>query len=175
MLSEKQKVIAKFRLEAIEPLLELDDVKSLDPYVNERIEQLEKEGKHHMGFRFSRASIYRWMKVYRNSNQNIWSLVSIYDKCGPKETDRRRSRNDHSQKIDDFYKRPEAINPKDVYELVFYEIDKVNEFRNKKSKLPYPSQATVYRRVQQRDQEDIAKSKKGGRFAYHKYRQLKLQ
>ncbi|AZN40414.1 DDE-type integrase/transposase/recombinase [Paenibacillus albus] len=175
-LKESQKKIALFRLSVIEPLLELGDVKSLDPFVRERVDQLIKEGYHHKGNRFSRASIYRWLKDYCNSNRNIWSLVSIYDKCGPKGKLLDREVEIIIQKmIDHFYKRREAVNPKDVFELVIYEIDQTNESRDDGDKLPYPSQSTVYRRVDQRDQEDLARSKKGRRAAFEKYRQVKLQ
>ncbi|WP_165279943.1 Mu transposase C-terminal domain-containing protein [Paenibacillus protaetiae] len=175
-LPDKQKDLAKFRLFAIEPLLALEDVKSLNPYVDARLAELNDGGYHHKGYNFSRASIYRWFKDYKQSNCNIWSLVAIYDKCGPKGKLINREVELIIQKmIDQYYKRREAVNPKDIHELVIYEIDKINEFRIDKEKLEYPSRATVYRRVQGRDQEDIAKSKKGGRFSYMKYLQVKLQ
>jgi putative transposase len=168
MLSQEQQDEARFRFDAIKPLLNLD-VKSLNPYVKARVDKLKQEG-----YKVSRASLYRWLKAYRET-EDVRSLVSGFYKSGPKGTKLEKEVEMIIDKIiDKHYMVREVISIKTIYELVRNEINKENEKREYDEKLNHPSLSTIRRRILARDLYEREKAKKGIDFVRYKYRQVQL-
>ncbi|WP_316572083.1 Mu transposase C-terminal domain-containing protein [Neobacillus sp. YIM B06451] len=168
MFQQKQQDEAKFRFMVIEPLLGIE-VNSLNPYVLGRIEELGRKG-----IKVSRASIYRWLKSYIESEGEISSLVS--KSYGPKKKMLSKEVEIIIDRIiDGFYKRREKITVITIYELVYHEIDKENINRNFEDRLEHPSESTIRRRILERDAYDLDKGRKGSRAAWLKHRQALIQ
>jgi putative transposase len=170
MLPEKLQEEMKFRWYAIKPLVNLN-VESINPYVKARVEELKKEGHS-----VSRASLYRWIKAYMESNEDIRSLVSSYKNCGPKNTRLEKEvEMIMDQVIDKYYLSKEATTIQTVYELIYHQIEQENKFREPENKLKQPSISTIRRRIQARDQYEVAKARKGVKYARDKFGQVTLQ
>lgn len=161
---------AKFRLEAIKPLLQLQ-VKSFNSYVLSRMNQLKEEGH-----QVSRASLYRWLKAYQESEGDIRSLVSNTDKCGPKDTKLQKEVDIIIDRIiEKYYLTREETSVKTIYRLVYHEIDKENEGREYQAKLKHPSISTIRRRISVRDSYETEKARKGINAIRNKYKQVTKQ
>jgi putative transposase len=161
---------AKYRLEAIKPLLQLQ-VKSINPYVTSRVNQLKEEGK-----KVSRASIYRWIKAYQESEGDIRSLVSNTDNCGPKDIKLQKEVDiiiDHI--IEKYYLVREETTVKTIYRLVYHQIDKENENREFQDKLNHPSVSTIRRRIFARDSYETEKARKGINAIRNEYKHVTKQ
>jgi putative transposase len=171
MLPKKVRDDADFRLYVIKPLLNLN-VKSLDKYVDDRKNQINKEFKKEERS-VSRATIYRWLKDYKESGGSFRSLISSNHKFGSRE---KRIEKEIEmiidQVIDQYYLRRGTTSQKTIFELVYHKIDEINAQREVEDRLEHPSQSTVRRRILDRDQYDVAKARKGSKFANDKHRQV---
>ncbi|WP_346726718.1 Mu transposase C-terminal domain-containing protein [Bacillus suaedaesalsae] len=171
MLSEKVKNDADFRLYVIKPLLNLN-VKSLDMYVRERVNKINKEFKKE-GKSVSRATVYRWLKDYKESGGSYHSLISSNHKFGSRE---KRVEKEVEmiidQVIDQYYLKRGTTSQKTIFELVYHKIDELNAQREAEDRLEHPSQSTVRRRILDRDQYDVTKARKGSKFANDKHKQV---
>jgi putative transposase len=170
LIPERHREQAVFRYKVIKPLLCIE-TNSLSPYIDARVEQLRDEGHS-----VSRHSIYRWIKAYRNSEEDIRSLVSNYHKSGP--PDKRLQKEVEmiiDRIIDNFYLKREAITIKTVYELIYHEIDKENDNRIYEQKLLHPSNSTIRRRILERDGFEVDKGRNGLQAALRKHKQVQLQ
>ncbi|PWW30562.1 putative transposase [Cytobacillus oceanisediminis] len=169
MLPEKVKEEALFRKEVIDPLIGLN-VKSLSKYVDQREKELAKEG-----ISVSRASIYRWLKAYKDSDGSIHSLVSSAHKCGSKEMKLHKEVElIIDQVIDELYLTREKTLQKSIHTIVFFKIDEVNKERARRGVelLKHPSLSTVRRRIYHREAFEVAKARKGTQYARSKYGQV---
>lgn len=170
MLSIEAQEEAKFRYEAIKPLLDLN-VKAINKYVDAREKELESKGK-----KVSRASLYRWMKMYKESEGEIRSLVSGFNNCGPKGTQLLK---EVEIIIDTIIKRHylkrEAATVKTISHLVNHEIYVRNEEREYEGKLKEPSYATIRRRILARDAYEVEVKKTGIHAARNKHKSVQLQ
>ncbi|AND41445.1 Mu transposase C-terminal domain-containing protein [Cytobacillus oceanisediminis] len=167
MLDEHIKARAMFKLEAIKPLLKLN-VKVLTPYVQSRVETLKKKGQN-----VSRASLFRWLKSFRDSDFDILGLVDNTEKCGPREKKVDKEVEMIIERIiSNYYYAREEISSKTIYELVYHEIDKVNETRIAGEQLLHPSESTVRRRIKALPIYDVEKEKKGINAVRNKYKNV---
>jgi len=170
MLSEKLRKEMEFRWYSIKPLVNLN-VESLNPYIKARVEELKEEG-----YGVSRASLYRWIKAYQESNEDIRSLVSSYHNCGPQNTKLEREVEIIIDRvIDKYYLSKEAITIQTIYELIVHQIDQENNFRETENQLKKPSISTIRRRIKERDQYEIMKARKGTKYARDKVGQVTVQ
>ncbi|MFY0803577.1 Mu transposase C-terminal domain-containing protein [Peribacillus frigoritolerans] len=167
MLSEKLQEKALFRLDVIKPLINLE-VDSMNPYVKARIEELNAEGK-----KVSRASIYRWLKDYRFSHNDIRSLVPSFHRSG---NDGKRLMREVEiiidQIIDKYYLAKERRTVKTIFELSSHQINLENKNRSVKDQLQLPSESTVLRRIREREEYDVTKARKGKQAAWNKFGQV---
>ncbi|PWW26621.1 putative transposase [Cytobacillus oceanisediminis] len=167
---EKLQERAKFRLHAIKPLLGIQ-VKSLNPYVLSRVNELKASG-----YEVSRASIFRWLKAYQESEEDIRSLVSNITKCGPQDNKLQKEVDlIINQVIDKHYLVREEISVKTIYRLVYHQIDKENEQRDNQEKLSHPSISTIRRRIGSRDSFEVDKARKGMNAIRNKYMEVTRQ
>lgn len=174
MLPEKMQEEVKKRYNAIQPLINLE-VEALNSYVQRRVEELSDTG-----INVSRASLYRWLKAYRESNEDMRSLVSGYHNRGSKGN-RINGEVDViiDQVINELYKNKEKITINSVFEMVFHKIDLNNELAEKKKlihpkkeKLIHPSLSTVRRRVLEINSYDLAQSRNGNLYAKSNHGQV---
>ncbi|MCM3412663.1 Mu transposase C-terminal domain-containing protein [Metabacillus litoralis] len=167
MLSEEKQEEAKLRHYAIEPLLKLE-VKALNPYIKSRKEQLFKEG-----YQVSEASLYRWIKAYRESDGSIYSLVSNTHKRGVKDSRLEKEVDILIDSIiDEHYLVRENRTITTIYELVINEIDKENDKRELDEKMNHPSLSTIRRRINARDTYEVEKARKGANAIRNKFKQV---
>ncbi|WP_410491277.1 DDE-type integrase/transposase/recombinase [Bacillus thuringiensis] len=167
---EKRRI--EFRKNAIFPLLKIS-AKSLDVFVQARVSMLKIQQQPDKNVKASRASIYRWLKDYQNSNCDIRSLVSKSYKCGNKES-KTDIEVEHIMDsiIDKFYYSNERISQESIYDLVYNRIVNENLKRTDEEKLNAPSKSTVRRRIVARDKYKTAKARKGSKHAWDKYGQV---
>jgi putative transposase len=167
MLPKEKQEEAMFRYRAIEPLLRLD-VKSMNPYIKSRKKELLKEG-----YQVSEASLYRWLKAYKENDGSVYSLVSNTHKRGVKGSKLEKEVDMIIDRIiDEHYLVREARTITTIWELVIAEIVKENENRELDEKLKHPSLSTVRRRILARDPYEVEKARKGANAIRNKYRQV---
>jgi putative transposase len=178
MLPDDVKENAEFKLEAIKPLLSLQ-TKSIKSYVEARVATLKNEGNK----KISVASLYRWLKDYKESDGSIFSLVNNYSECGVKGS-RMRKEVDIiiEQVIEEFSKKKEHIDVLTVHEIIMTRIDEANQLDcNKSHPLTFPSESTIRRRMRSLDTSKQLHNKKGSGFNrlkqvnYHERPQYPLQ
>jgi putative transposase len=171
LLPEKVEKDMRFRFMAIEPLIFLD-VKNMNPYIMDRVEQLKKDGITGV----SRSSLYRWYKTYKESGNEMYSLISSFHKCGSK--DNRLQREVEiiiDEMIEKHYKKGERKTIKDLHLLVYHKIDEENKLRSYENRLIHPSTSTIGRRIKDKDQYEIEKARKGEMAANKKYGHVTIQ
>jgi putative transposase len=166
MLPEDVKNEALKRYECIEPLLDLKA--SLNKYIKELVGTLKAKG-----YEVSKSSLYRWYKAYMESNQDIRALVSSTHKCGS-STPKINKEVDIivDQVIQDFYLKKEVTTLKATHELIYNRIDEKNKERPTDQQLIHPSLSTVRRRVLELEDFEVAKARKGRKFAHDKFGQV---
>ncbi len=167
MLPAELQEKALFRFEVIKPLINLE-VPSMNPYVLSRIEQLRMEGT-----RVSRASVYRWLKDYQQSNNDLRSLISSHHRSG--NSGKRLGREVEiiiDQVIDTYYLSKERRTAKTIFELVSHRINSENKSRTTTDLLLLPSESTVLRRIRERSDYDVAKARHGTKTAWEKHGQI---
>lgn len=169
MLPKELQEIALYRYEVIKPLISLD-VDSMNPYVTERIEQLKKLGK-----KASRASIYRWLKDYCSSNQDIRSLIPSYHRSG-NNGNRLGTEVEMiiGQIIEKSFLVKEAKTPRTIFELVSHQINIENKKRTTTNQMKLPSESTVLRRIKELDEYEAKKARKGKKTAWQEHGQINL-
>ncbi|BCC60826.1 DDE-type integrase/transposase/recombinase [Bacillus pacificus] len=170
MLPAELQVEAKFRYEAIKPLIDLN-VQKIGKYVDARKNELEAEGK-----KVSRTSLYRWMKMYKESDEDIRSLVSGFNNCGPKGTQLLAEVEAIIDMIiNSYYLKREIVPVKVISKLVNNEINVRNAEKECEDKLKEPSLSTIRRRVLARNAYEVETKTKGISAARNKHKSVQLQ
>ncbi|MBM7620163.1 putative transposase [Bacillus tianshenii] len=162
----------RFRFKAIEPLLVIGEGESLNPYIMKRLEELKNKGEKGV----SRASLYRWLKAYRESEGEMYSLVSSFHNCGPKDNNLQREVEiiiDHM--IEKHYMKAERTTIETLHLLIYNHIDEENKNREVDDRLKHPSISTVRRRVKTKDLYEVEKKRKGKLAAFNKHGYVTLQ
>lgn len=155
MLPEELQKKALFRYEVIKPLVYLE-VDFLSPYIDMRVNEFEAKGE-----KVSRASIYRWLSDYRTGNYDIRSLVSSYHRRGKGKRLNKEVEMVIERFIDKYYLAKERRTVKTIFELISHQINVENKSRLPSNQLQLPSESTVLRRIKERDEFEITKSRKG--------------
>ncbi|WP_342503629.1 Mu transposase C-terminal domain-containing protein [Lysinibacillus sp. FSL L8-0126] len=168
MLPEELQKKALFRYEVIKPLVYLE-VDFLSPYIDMRVNEFEAKGE-----KVSRASIYRWLSDYRTGNYDIRSLVSSYHRRGKGKRLNKEVEMVIERFIDKYYLAKERRTVKTIFELISHQINVENKSRLPSNQLQLPSESTVLRRIKERDEFEITKSRKGKKAAWQKYGQVQL-
>jgi putative transposase len=166
---EKRKI--EFRKHAIDPLLKIN-AKSLNEFVLARASMLKLAENENT----SRASLYRWLKDFNDSNHDIRSLVSKTYNSGSKES---KTSNNVEQVIDSvidkIYFSEQRYPQKTVYEMVINRVYLENSQRNQNEQLELPSISTVRRRIIARNPSETEKSRKGSKSAWDKFGSVTVQ
>ena len=167
---------AHWRLRVIDPLLKLPEKEVTTERVKQRVEEVRREnpetGKK-LKLAVSRASVYRWIKAYRHSGNDIRSLLPKVEKRGG--TGKSRLKQEITAVVDVILKeqcyRPEKVGLDDLLALVAARIEDENRLRLQAERLEMPSRATLARRIEALDQQEITEAQKGKRIANGQFRQ----
>jgi putative transposase len=168
-LSEEEKQKIDFRMDVIKPLLKVS-AKSLNLFVSARVSMLQVLQEPGSKLKASRASIYRWLKDYKNSNDDARSLASKTYNCGVNETKVSiEVENIIDSIIDKNYYSKERLRQLSIFEIIYNRIDVENTDREEGDKLLYPSNSTIRRRINARDNYETDKARKGSKHAWDKH------
>jgi putative transposase len=141
--------IARYRLEAIRPLLEMGRRTRAD--ILDRVQKIKtaQQDERSLQNSVSAASIYRWISDYENSSNDLRALIPSVHERGGKHTTRLREETDTlvEMVIQDKYKAHEKVTIDDIrYELAV-RIAEENRVRPSQDQLNMPSRATLARRI----------------------------
>ena len=167
---------AHWRLRVIEPLLKLPEKEVTAERVKQWVEEVRRENPEAGGKlkqAVSRASVYRWIKAYRHSGNDIRSLLPKVEKRGG--TGKSRLKQETTAVVDAVLKeqwyRPEKVGLDDLLALVAARLEKENRLRPQADHLVMPSRATVARRIKALDQQEITEAQQGKRIANRQFSQ----
>jgi putative transposase len=140
---------AQYRLSVIEPLLSLPPEQQTYDAVANRVKELKatQTGDEPL----SPASLYRWLKAYKNSEYDIRSLIGNTLKCGHKGESRLQTAQDTIiyGVIDDLAFQRTKITNRILFQEIAVHISEENATRLQNDQLSMPSLATVNHRLRQ--------------------------
>jgi putative transposase len=163
-------VLAEYRFGIIFPLLTLDPGQRSREIIVARVAeikraQLNKAASQNMAV--STASIYRWIRAYKHSGDDLRSLIGNTERQGGKQKTRLEETVETivSTVIQDRYYVPEKVTADDIYLEVLLRIEEENRFRHVGEKLNAPSKVTIWRRIDALDEAGKLIAKRGKRLA----------
>ncbi|MBU2610301.1 MAG: DDE-type integrase/transposase/recombinase [Chloroflexi bacterium] len=167
---EHLRSLAEYRLDIIRPLLSLIPSQRRREVVLARVAEVKKsqsEGSESPKTVVSVASIYRWVKAYTHSGNDIRSLAGNVRRQGGKQKARLEETVETivSAVIQDRYYVPEKVTADDIYLEVLLRIEEENRFRHAGEKLNAPSKVTIWRRIDALDEAGKLIAKRGKRAA----------
>lgn len=168
--------IARWRLKVIEPLLHIPPHELTRAVVDERVEAMKRlldAGPKRLQTAVSRASVYRWLRTYRGSGNDLRALIPELEKRGGTGKARLKAElNALIQSIlQDNYLRPEKIATDDLLSLVAARIAEENRLRPGSEQLPMPSRSTIARRIDALDLTERFAARHGRRAAKRHFAQ----
>jgi putative transposase len=161
---------AEYRLDVIRPLLALGSAERTREMVAARVAEIKRAGQAGASFptpAASIASVYRWIKDYEHSGNDIRALVSNARQQGGQDQSRLQDDVEaiiHAV-IQDRYYVPERVTCDDIYLEVALRIAEENRFRHAEEKLTTPSRTTIWRRIEALDEQSKLIAKRGKRIA----------
>ncbi|KRE48396.1 DDE-type integrase/transposase/recombinase [Paenibacillus sp. Soil724D2] len=170
-LPEKTQKEIHFRFFVIKPLIPfIESGKGLSKEVDKRETELKNTGEELLGHAPpSRATIYRWIAYYRDSQCDWRALKPNHEK----------SHNTHfSQQVEDIIDDVieglggEQVTNETLHAQVESRIFEIN--RSEGLELDIPSESTVYRRLKSKDPFDIEKQRYGEEVAYNNHGNKKM-
>jgi putative transposase len=169
--------VAHWRLQVIEPLLRLSEKEVTSTRVKQRVEEVRKNNPDEstkLRLAVSRASIYRWINAYRRSGNDIRTLLPKLGTRGG--TGKSRLKQETTAIVDAILKaqcfRPEKVGLDDVLGLIAAKTEAENRLRSPGDPLPMPSRATLARRIEALDRQEIVEAQQGKRTASRKFAQI---
>jgi putative transposase len=148
-----RRAVAEYRLAVIRPLLALGPAERTRERVAARVAEIKQAGQADPSVpapAASIASVYRWIKDYERSGNDIRALVSNSRQQGGKDQSRLPDNAEaiiHAV-IQDRYYVSERVTSDDIYREVALRIAEENRFRPAEEKLATPSQTTIWRRIE---------------------------
>ena len=122
-------------------------------------------------------TLYRWLKKYSSSGEDIRSLVPLHSAKGNRQPRLNPEvRQIIKNAIDQVYLNTTQAEGADVYDRVIIEINQSNRLREAlgQEKLAIPSMTTIYRAIAQLDSHETAIARYGRRIASSMYDPVKL-
>jgi putative transposase len=162
--------LAEYRLSVIQPLLAIDSSKRTRSDVATRVAEIQKSEQADQASpknAVSVASIYRWIRAYTESGNDIRALVGNSRRQGGKNSTRLEGEVEAIIRavIEDRYYVSEQVTMDDIYLETLLRIAEENQTRPEQEKLSAPSRATVWRRIDALDEEEKLVAKRGKRAA----------
>ncbi|SAK40824.1 integrase catalytic subunit [Caballeronia fortuita] len=118
----------------------------------------------------SPISVYRWARSVSRAGGDNRALIDRFDRRGGGSRLPLSSLNLLQQSIDSIYMTRERASANDVYSDLRYRVDRENEFRSEREKVPMPSLSTVHRAIHSRDAYDVSVHRRGKRVANINFR-----
>jgi putative transposase len=174
--SLRQQLTARYRYWVIEPLVKMSQAERTRPIVRERIAYVQTllaenicpvplgEGADKIRTEVSVPTLYRWLRTYDESGNDIRSLIPNWHK---------RGRNDYlhpevdrivTTVINELYLQREQRTVNDVYLEVLLRVEEANANRSE-DMLETPGRITIHDRIQQLNAKETMQVKHGQRAA----------
>lgn len=159
--------IARYRLEAIQPLLELAPRTRTRARVTARVQEVKAaqppDGPHDLGTALSVASLYRWIKDYTQSGGDLRSLIPNTGMRGGRGTSRLSPEVEAiaTAAIQERYLVREAATIDDAWHETMLRIAEENRVRAPPEQLTGPSRRTLARRIGALDQQRRRAAREG--------------
>lgn len=177
----KLRQIAEYRLSVIQPLLEIPRERRTLTIIQERVrdvkfaqemkemEEIQRSSLEAVG----KSSIYKWIKMYTESGEDIRALIPNVHRQGGRSKRRLQSETEAIIKtvIEDRYYVREVVTISDIHHEVALRISEENISRVETDKLKLPSRATVARRIKALDAEKVVTAKHGRDIARRQFTQ----
>ncbi len=169
--------IARYRLQAIWPLLELELKERTNEAYEKRVAQVratqDPAFKDTMLGSVCRASLCNWLHAYVASNYDVRALVPNTRQRGGKDKPRLDPTVDEfvTTTIHDLYKKPEIVSIDDVLQEVVCKVQESNRNQPEKKPLRDPSRASVARRIESLGMIERFTIRHGKRRAEQKFSQ----
>ncbi len=169
--------VARWRLQVIQPILQLPLEQQTEKFVIEHVEKIQASiptgTSRNLGLSVSRATVYRWLKAYRRSGNDVRSLLPQYDARGGTGKSRLIPEVDSLVQavLKENYLRSEPMGMNDLVTLIAARIEQENRLRHKDHLLVMPSRATVARRMEALDIQEKMIAQHGRRTTARKFRQ----
>jgi putative transposase len=162
--------LAEYRAEIIRPLLSLGPNERTREMVATRVAEIKQARQASASFpttAISIASIYRWIRDYEQSGNDIRALVGNSQQQGGKQQARLEDEAEAIVRvvIQDRYYVSEKVTCDDIYLEVALRIEEENRFRHEAEKLAAPSRTTIWRRIDALDEMGKLIAKRGKRIA----------
>jgi len=170
--------VARYRLEVIQPLLDLAPESRAESIVEERVREVrarntEHPGEHTLLTALSVRSAYRWLRDYTQSGNDLRALIPNTGKRGGKGKSRLAPEVDAivESVIQDKYYVREAVTTDDILVEVAVRIEEENRSRSGQERLAMPSRASIARRIDALDERSRFEAKHGKRAAKQAFSQ----
>lgn len=171
VIKEEHRDLAIWRLKVIEPLL--NATTRTRKLVESRVAEMKEEAQE-LGYPLSAPSVYRWLKVYEESNGDIRSLVDNTEGRRGGAGNKRQSEEVlelFNEIIENDYLEREKRFMKTVHEELVKQIKRINKKREPSEQLKTPSYTTVTRWIGELDPEKVLIAKFGKEAAERELRQ----
>lgn len=171
---ERLQTLAKYRLEIIRPLLAME--KRTRQAIAERVAEVKSaqpEELQNHGGAVSIASVYRWLRDYSQSGQDVRALIGDAQRQGAKGEGRLTETAEEliQAVIEELYLVREKMTAQDVYLEVLLRIEEENQKCSQNEQIAPPSIATVQRRIAFRPEQEKLEAREGKRRARQKISQ----
>jgi putative transposase len=176
---EKWVARARFRLHVIKPLLALASHERTRTVIHQRIDEVNAEiavdpDKQPFLKGLSWRSIFRWIRNYTHSGQNLRALIDHYAPCGGKGKSRLKTdvKNLVESVIKDHVYRREVVTIDDIVHFTAARMVEENRLLPENEQLKMPDRSTIARRIDALDLRDRFTAKHGQRAARHEFDQV---
>ena len=173
---EEEVKVARWRLQVIQPILALPPDQQTEKAVIEHVQRVranipDKSKK--LSQSVSRATVYRWLKAYRCSGNDLRSLLPQLEARGGSGKSRLDPEVDSLVQtvLKENCFRAEPIGMDDLVALIAVRIEEENRLRHKDHLIALPSRSTIARRIEALDIEEKLAAQHGRRTTARKFRQ----
>ena len=152
-----------------------DTTRKLSEMMDDESDQAGKHKKQKQIKAPSVRTLYRWMKAFVASGNNVRSLISNRKKQNRKSSLDSRVDKIINDKIYNYYMRSRLITAKKLYDKILIAVDDHNHSipENKGEKqLTFPHINTIYNRINKLDAYEVAEKRYGKSYAEQKYRTI---
>jgi len=174
---EEDVEIARWRLQTIQPILDLPPDQQTEKTVIEQVEKIRSSfptgTSRKLSQVVSRTTLYRWLKIYRLSGNDVRSLLPQCDERGGIGKSRLIPEVDNLVQavLKEYYLRAEPIGIDDLVALIAARIEEENRLRSKDHHLVVPSRTTIFRRMEALDIQEKMTAQHGHRTTARQFRQ----
>ncbi|OGO16774.1 MAG: hypothetical protein A2Z14_05640 [Chloroflexi bacterium RBG_16_48_8] len=164
------RALAEHRLAVIRPILALNPSRRTREAIVARVAEVRNsrpDGEASPHAAVSVASVYRWIRDYTRSGNDLRTLVGNVQRQGGRQTPRLEEPVEAIVRavIQDRYYVREQVTTDDIYLETMLRVEEENRFRSEVEKLKAPSRVTIWRRIDALDEAGKLVAKRGQREA----------